>query len=222
MKEWYFILANIAQWSPGLPLLLALIRFRALSQSQKWLLLLLFLTLLLQWIGDQVGLVYQNNAAVFHLYVWVEFSLVAMIYRNELSRLLPFLGKGIPILIAAFTLLSLADLIFLNGPLRVPTYARPTEIILIILFGFTYFSLIYKEMKVLFLERQFLFWFTAGNLLFFSFNLLPYFFSNYINTHLAVALFQSLFHSFTILIMNALYAVAVTRNDPAQDSPGDL
>lgn len=219
MKEWYFILANIAQWSPGLPLLLALIRVTKLSRSQQWLLLLLFLTLLLQWIGDQVGLVYKNNAIVFHIYIGVEFALVAMIYRKELSRLVPFLKKGIIVLIGAFTLLSLADLILLNGPLRVPTYARPTEIVLIILLGFAYFGLIYKEMKVIFLERHFLFWFTAGNLLFFSFNLLTYLFSNFINEqHLSVALFLSLFHSFTILIMNALYAVAVTRKDPAQES----
>lgn len=219
MKDWYFILANIAQWSPALPLLLALIRIRKLSSSQKWLGLLLIMTLLLQWIGDQVGLIYKNNAAVFHIYVWVEFSLIALIYQKEYSRIIPFFKIGIIGLIGGFTLLSLTDLLFLNGPLMVPTYARTTEIILIILMGFAYFAFIYWEMKVLFMEKQFLFWFTTGNLLFFSFNLLTYFFSNLLNgQHVSVAIFLSLFHSFTAILLYVFYAIAVTRNDPVAES----
>ncbi len=214
--------ANIAQWAPSIPLLIGLIRIRSLSTNQKWLLLLLAMMLLIQWIGDLVAITYKNNNPVFHAYCWLEFALIAMVYRKELGRMFPALKTGIIALVGAFTLLSLADLLFLNGPLQAPTYARTTEIILVLLLGFTYFGLVYREMKIVFMERHFLFWFTTGNLLFFSFNLLTYFLTNMlVINYPEIAFFFYPFHSTTVILLNLFYAIALTRLDPVEENLED-
>jgi len=213
LLDWYFILADIAQWSVGIPALLGLVRIRRLSNRQKILLGLLFFSLIMQGLGDLLREWYNNNAPAFHFYVPVEFALILGIFRKELSRLLP--RKIFPLLLGLFSVLSIVDAWLLSGIYLMPNYARTAESILIILLCISWFALLYREQKVLFLERQFLFWVTTGLLLFFSFNLLLYFFSNFLmENFLNAAGFLFVFHSVMVLVLNLFFSIGMAIQDP--------
>ena len=208
---------------PAVPLLLGLIRLRKLSSAQRWMMGMLVMMLVMQVIGGIVGRKYLNSYPVFHVYVWLEFFFIAMVYRKELFRLWSPLKTGISVLIACFLCLGIADMALINGPLKSPNYARPIEMILVLLFGFSYFALTYREMKIFFLECHFLFWFTAGTFFFFSFNILTYFLDNFLYENFPrVQSFFYPFHSITVVVLNCFYMVAITRKDPAHEGLEEL
>lgn len=212
MKDWYFILADIAQWSILIPVFWGLFRFPVLSGPQKKLFSLLLFSLGMQMLGDILKEIYNNNAPGFHAYILGEFTFILLIFRKELSRLFPaFLG---PVLLLGFALLSILDATLLSGFTRMPNYARTTEGILAILLAISYFALLYREREVLFLEKQFLFWFSSGLILFFSFNLLLYFFSNYlVENFLNAAGFLFVFHSVMVLVLYVFYFAGLSVDE---------
>lgn len=218
IQKWYMTVALIAQWSPILPLLLGLIRFKRLTQQQKLLLLMLGMALFLQFLGNLLDVSTGTNNALYHLHVVVEFTLIALIYKNEI---VPILSKRIFYTIGAgFLLLALADAFIIHGLSKAPDVSRPAEALLVNFFVVLYFIRLYRDMKIANPSARFHFWFSVGNLLFFNTNLLLYIFSNFLAEQFRdVAVTLYFFHSVMVIVLYIILSYAVFIEEPDAPPP---
>lgn len=210
MASWQSTLVFLALAVPALPLAVAGIRFGKLSAPQKWLFALLAFTLLSNIASDQVARAGFPNFWIFHIYVLVDFALLTLVLRELLPRKLT---RGA---IGTFSALALFFLLWDSGWKGLPSVTMGLEALWMVGLAFLYFWKVYREMKILRLEKQFLFWASTGNLLYFSGNLLLFIFSNYVigqSPALAIQIWMA--NVALIFLRNLFYTIALLWKDPA-------
>ena len=174
--------------------------------------------LILWFIGHVSRVLWETNLPAFHLYVWVEFCFLIQIYQKGLARFAPrtlFLG-----IMAAFTLLFVVNGVWINGFSNMPSLTLTVETLTLIGMTFLYFVKIFQEMRIVQLERQFMFWFSAGNLLFFSMNSLLYIFSSFVNqqaTEVALQIWG--IRAALLIFIYLMYTIALLCKETDPDSP---
>ena len=164
---------------PLIPLLIGLLKFKQLSTAQKWLVAWMGMCLLLWGVGHVMSIIWGSNLPAFHVYVCAEFCFLVTVYREGIDRFIS--KKGYLYLLGGFTALFLLNGIWGMGFRKMPSITLSLEALTVISFSFIYFAGVFREMKVTHLEREFMLWFSTGNLLFFSGNSLLYIFSAYIS-----------------------------------------
>lgn len=212
MTLWQQILINTALAVPAIPLLVAGIRFRKLSQPQKWLFYLLAYTLLSNIATTLISTTGASNIWLFHIYVLIDFSLLTLVFKEIIPKKL-MVGA-----ISSFGLVAIFFLVWDRGWEGLPSIPMGIEALWMVFLVFWFLWKVFREMKILRLERQFLFWISTGNLLYFSGNVLLFIFSNYVNGQTAeVAVQIWMANIFLILLRNLFYALALVWKDPAQN-----
>lgn len=212
MKQWTIVIALIAQWMPALPLLVGVFRFLSLSREQKLMLLMLGAALLLQFLGNLLEFSAGTNTALYHLHIVVEFTFLALIYQRVMNKIMP--KKLFFALMALMYLVSIADAVLINGLWLVPQTARSTEAFLVIGFGILYFIYLLRDQDDRPLLQRFHFWFTVGNLSFFSTNFLVYIYSNFLFQRFPdVARIVYLGHSVIVIMLYVLYTISMACED---------
>ena len=103
-----------------------------------------------------------------------------------------------------------SNLLFLDGPMGFPSYIRGVEGLLLIVLSLAYFGKLLREKNVSDPTRDFGFWLSTALLIFFSGNLLRYFFSDVLMTHSERA-WQVLLalHSVLTILLYLLYTLAI-------------
>lgn len=199
--------------STGLPFLVGLVRIRTLSVPQRWLLVLVVWSLLNEGAARLSAHFWGTNLPLMHLYVAVEFALLAWMFHLELR---PWLGrKAIPLLMGAFGVFWLANLIFIQGPFEFASHPRTVESILIFLLSLSWFYQVFREQRIRRLERHFYFWLSIAVLLYFTGNLLLWVFGTFVLVQ-TPEVFNEIWtiHALLNIFLHILYAIALLCRDP--------
>jgi hypothetical protein len=118
-----------------------------------------------------------NNLFLLHFYTIFDFTMMTLIFRDYLP------SNYVKWVIIAFGLIALVNSIFIERLATFNIAARSVEAFVIICYVMRYFWLTLKEMKIIRLEKQPIFWVSCGALLYyaagffiflFSHDLLPY------------------------------------------------
>ena len=210
MASWQSTLVYLALAVPAIPFVVAGIRFARLSTPQKWLFLLLGFTLLSNSASQLLPEFDLPNLWIFHIYVLVDFALLTLVFRELVPKRLA-IGA-----ISLFTTMGIFLLFWNGGWKGLPSVTMGVEAFWMVFLTFWYFWKVYREMKILRLERQFLFWFGTGNLLYFSGNLLLFIFSNYIIGQSPTLAIQIWMANVVLTFLRILfYTIALAWKDPA-------
>ncbi len=209
MTLWQQILINAALAVPTIPLLVAVIRLGKLSQPQKWLFYLLAYTVISNIASELISETGASNIWIFHIYVLVDFSLLTLVFKDILPPRLLLAAIGL------FAGVVFFFLVWNRGWEGLPSVPLGIEALWMIFLVFWFMWKMFREMKVLRMERQFLFWVSTGNLLYFSGNLLLFIFSNYvIGQSVEVAIQIWMANIFLILLRNLFYTISLVWKDP--------
>lgn len=161
-----------------LPGLVALFRLSSTLRIHRLLTIYIAGAALISISGYILGSVFSiNNLFLLHFYIIFDFIILTLIYRDYLPR------TYVRWSIVLFTVLALANSIFIEKLSTFNVLARSVEAFIIIGYVMRYFWLTLKEMKVDQLEKEPIFWVSCGALLYyaagffifiFSQNILPF------------------------------------------------
>ena len=184
------------------------VRFRNLPLHLRYLVGLIAFALLMEVISRAQATSNQSNLFLSYLDTSVEFGLLAWMYRQVLrpSRL----SRWIPAVVAVFSLASLLPYLGLASLSQFNTFQRFAESLLVLGLVLAYFHKTIRELLIIHLEREPMFWVSVGLLLYFSGNVFIFISSNYVIQHSrALSIKMWAIHALLYIILNALYAVAL-------------
>ena len=191
-----------------IPLIVGLSRWRRLSARQNVLVGYIGFVILFSIAAEFVGRYYGNNLLLYHIYTFVEFSLLLYLFRSEKGRSLVFLLSAIPVIGAGLWSI-------MTRPFEFPDLFRTAESLVLIGFSLMFFYNALRHPDVQRIERTFIFWISGAVLLYFTGTLLLDIFSNYIASKSDQVYFTVwTIHTIFNMILYALYAVALLCTDP--------
>ncbi len=176
MEDYFDIIFKTAQMSVYIPLAIAVFRFRYLDRIKWILLVLLVISVGVAVIARYLWTLQENNLHLLHFYTVAEFCGWSMIYyflydTILMKRLILFLGIG-------FVIFAILNSLFLQDLTTFNSNSRSLESILLVLLSIGYYFKIFKEKKIIYLERSDRFWLNAASLIYFSGSFLLFGFSN--------------------------------------------
>jgi hypothetical protein len=178
-----------------------------------------------QWIAMLVGvagisslLTYElairaiYNTPVIHVFTVLELSLYTWIYHKSMPQW--FTRRITYFIIAGFTLLAIANTIFLESIWEFNANARALESVILIVLSLIYYYQLYREMKVYDLHLLPTFWVAAGVLVNFSTNLLFFSFFSWLlqQDHIEAWDMALRIHSVSNIILYLLLAIGLWVN----------
>ncbi len=175
-KELFENITIIASLVLLVPLLVSVLKLKLLNRTQKKLLVLILITVLVEIISWVLWYKNINNLPLYHFYTPIQFLLIINIYKNKLSGLFSkyfFLVLGI-----AFILFSILNIVFFQDLNTFNSNTTTLLGILVIFFCLSYFYTLLKEVKYSALETNPMFWINSGFLIYFSSNLILFFINN--------------------------------------------
>ncbi|OJJ18600.1 hypothetical protein BKI52_23600 [marine bacterium AO1-C] len=207
LYTWVEALLDTSASSTLLPSILALLFFKKQSTPLKYLSYLLWVATVVEISAYILGTYKIPNLPLLHIYVIIEFALLAWMYQLYLYRFYP--KYLIPIVIVGFTLLSILNSIFIQTIYTFNTYARALENLLLIVFALSFFYKLLKELKIKYLEKKPIFWINTGILIYFSGSLFIFIFSNFLVTRRELNTQMWIIHAFLNIFHNVFYAIGL-------------
>lgn len=176
----YQIIINISVFILLLPIVVGFIRYQRLGRDQKtllWMICIVATNQFISWAWS-IWIMPENNLPFFYVYILIEFLFLSFIY---FKRFFPHSPRPIR-LIWPGIVLSIWLLIFLwpGAMWTYPDLLRAIEGIVLILFAALYFLQVFKEGTIVRLTDNFLFWVSAGILVYFASNILLFLYSDLI------------------------------------------
>ena len=177
--HFYQLLEHLASFMWVIPLTIGLARRKYFNTGEK----ILFGFVLASALFDVIGFALQrqdiNNMFLFHIYIFVEFTLISLFYVKVISnpRLTPF------IIGALFPFLVMAVYEFITSRNGLDVICTTTESIVLMLYAILGFSSLLKNPVQSRVVAIPLFWFNTAVLLYFAGNLFLFVFGNYIQSH---------------------------------------
>lgn len=162
-----------------------------------------------------------NTLPLNHGIILFEFTMLALIYRSELNKILP--KPTIPIAIAVFLIVGLTTILWKQGLWKFPSITFTLEALLGNALIFGYFYSLYKEIRMQRLTRQFMFWLGAGYLFYFNGNLLRFMFANFLNhAHGEIAVILAGFGAVLAGMLAIFQFLAIICNDKKQGAEPEI
>lgn len=194
---------------PLLPALLALMKWRRLETYQRWFAILLWLIILISFLGEYFkATLGGNNLPFFHSYILVELLLLLIVFmymfKEEWSKLVwLFLG-------GSFCIIWLLNVSIGNGWWSFPDYIHALEASIIIVLVSLWFIKMLREKKILNPHQRFEFWMCAGLLIYFTGNFLLFIFSKFILTA-GSKVFNAIWmvNCVLIILLYSMYTIAL-------------
>lgn len=170
----------ISGYSTGLPLLIALLRYRRLNGLQKYLFALVVFILVIEILANFIGRWYlhMNNLPLLHLFSVGQFTFLWLIFRRRIVPLIP--KQTFQALLIVFYIFAVVSAVWIDGVFNFNAYARSFGAILLIFFCLTYYYQRLKMLDMEHLEQDPLFWISTGSLIYFSGSVILFVVSNYI------------------------------------------
>lgn len=161
-----------------LPLSVGAFRFKKLSYQQKNMLLLVVIWFVLDGIGRILWINATSNLFLGHAHTLLEFLLLTRVFYLSLGSFAP--RRFFPIVGLSFTLLAVANTIFVQALDLNNSYIKLLESLLLISFSLMYFFKVGKEMKISRPENEPMFWISTAVLIYFSGSIFIFLNANFI------------------------------------------
>lgn len=192
-----------------LPVIIGIIKYKALPVPAKLMLLYLIISALFTGIALLIGRHYhKNNMPVTHLFTIIEFVILVAYYRkiSGATRRNSFYY----LLILLFISLCIANAIFFQSIYTYNSYTKSIEAIVCILFALNYFAAIAAGTPSKKTMSQPDFYFNAGFFLYFSGAFMLFVFSNFIVSNLSLPDFLIIWtiHASLVLLMYLFFSTA--------------
>lgn len=173
------------------PILSGVFCFRKLSAYAKIIFWYLLVSAVINTIGTLLGRIYHvNNLPLIHLFTVIEMLFLFAFYRKILGIAKD--NKWFNILIGAFLLINVVNILFFQSLFKFNSYTRTIEAFICILFSLNYYAkLAATETRVTMLPG---FYFNTGIFLYFSGAFMLFIFSNFLITKLSMANFLILWN----------------------------
>lgn len=149
---------------------------KLLSPEMTSVLLLMFVCLITQSVVIYLRTFQINNLWLGHIYVPLEFVLLANAYRIRLRKQIP--QKVIGSIMVLFPLLALLNTLFLQDLTQNNSNVRTLEVVLLIFLALSYFYTLMKNLSFKRPERDPFFWVNTGVLIYLSSSLFLFMYSN--------------------------------------------
>ena len=175
-KEFFGNLSLISSFSVIIPLLVAIWKYNRLQKTQKTLVYLCVVILIVESVSNILWYYQKNNLPVYHFYTIVEFGLIIAIYKEELKKTFPY--YFFYILFIGFLLFAITNMIFFQALTTFNSNATTLLGFLVIFLSLSYFYALLKETVYSPLEKKPMFWINAGFLIYFSSNLILFYVNN--------------------------------------------
>lgn len=209
------LLVNIYSVYVYLPVLLGLFLLKRLNSAQKLILYVASLTAINHAISQVVYRFTEdhNNTWVYHIYVPILFWLTWRIYRDELKSV--FSDMFFKILLTVCILFFLANSLFIQELKISPTNGIFVLSGVFIFWGFSYFYSLLKQTKFKSLEREPVFWFTTGVLMYYSSTILIFLLVfNYLEEKAAATYIAVIMNAFFNLVLVTSYLISLWVKPP--------
>lgn len=200
-------ITDVSVYSVTLPILVGIFRYYDLKDVQKVILLLVLLSVSAEvaakWLGDEGGI----QTLVYYLFTILEFGLLTYVFAEGIKPFLKYnFFWGVAI---SFLFFVLTDMIWISGISQFNSYSTAIEGLILIFFALIFFYKTLHELKIRFLEREPLFWISAGVLLYFSSSLFIFLFSNYVNSSTTALFIIWGIHGIFSILLNVFYSTAL-------------
>jgi hypothetical protein len=209
-------IAYVALWSPAVVLGFGVLRLGSRSPAQRLWLLQLALAMAAQLIGLDFAQREISNLPVYHVHILLEFNLY--VWVMHLGMRVGFPQVGAVVLSAAFSVFWLLNASLGEGLWEVPTIAVSVESILLSGLVLLYFFQTFRASRIMYLEREFLFWFSLGILILFLGNILIALFLGPLTEREDVYFHIWTIRSCTIILTNLIFIIAILCRDPQTKS----
>lgn len=184
------------------------VRYRHLPPALRCLAWLAWYTLSMEVFTRALGLFYQSNLFMTSLDTALEFGLLAAVYRQALRP--SALSRWLPVVAGIFMLVSLLSYLRPAGVAQFNPGQRFAESLLVLALVLAYFLKVIRELLVVRLERDPMFWVSAGLLLYFAGSVFVFLSSNYVLRHsntLSLRLWAV--HAGLYMVLYGLYSLAL-------------
>lgn len=206
-EELAWLITDISKYSVALPALVGLIGYLRLESKQKIVFLLVLLSGLSEASAHILGFSGAGQTIVYYLFTCFEFGLLTYLFAEGIK---PFFKSSFFLTIAIFFLLFLiSDVIWLSGIAQFNTYSTAVAGLIIIFYALVFFYKTLQELKIRYLEREPLFWISAGTLLYFSSSLFIFLFTNYVNSSTSALFLIWSLHGIFSILLNVFYSTAL-------------
>jgi hypothetical protein len=184
-------------------------RFRKLGPSQRYLLALTLLALLMEVIIRILAHYKQSNLFLAPVDTVIEFTFLGLIYRRELQP--AGISRLIPLLIVGFVLGSaLSYSPQFDNPQFSPVQHFIESLLVLTFVGIYFHREINRQVFIRRLEREPILWISTGLLLYFLGNILIFLTSNYVlNQSKELSIRVWAIHALLYIFLNVMYAIAL-------------
>lgn len=193
--------------APVAPFLVGMARIRTLSPGQRILLLFAIFCLVNQGVAELFTFWNSSNLPFFHLHIAAEYLFLTWAFFVGGGVLH---GKAIQVLgSVVFLLAAILNAAWGEGLWGLPTVILMAESTLLILLTGVYFFKVFREMTVVRIEKEFLFWVSMGILLFFAGTLLLSAFIEFLTARVDVYFDVFLIRAVLIILTNICYTIGM-------------
>jgi hypothetical protein len=200
---WFSVVAVAATAAIGIG------RYRKLGPTQRYLLVLTLLSLLMEAVTRSLWHYKLSNLFLAPVDAVIEFVLLALIYRRELQPMR--ISRLIPLLLLGFVLGSaLSYSPQFDNPQFSPVQHFIESLLVLVFVGCYFYREVNRQVFIRRLECEPIFWVSTGLLLYFLGNMLIFLASNYVlaqSRELSLRVWA--IHALLYIFLNILYAVAL-------------
>lgn len=203
-KDFTLMLIGIASYIELIPAILAF--FKAKNVSKDYLLLAILI-----WVGTSISLLarfvgsflHQPNLFLLHIYTIVDFILLSLIFRPVLPKhLSKFLFYGFPLFAAI-------NSVFFEQLKTENVLNRSFCALILMFYALTFFTKTLREMKVLSLEKEPLFWISIGVLFYNAASFFFFLFSHYLTVIPELQYTYFGIHAIFTILLYIFYTIAL-------------
>jgi hypothetical protein len=188
--------------------LVAVARFKRLGPALRCLAGLLVFETFIELLSRAMLALGHPNLFLLPIDTLVEFGLLAWMYRRVFWP--SAVSRWLPAVVVVFSLVSLFSYTRPDNLLHFNAVQRFAESFLVLGLVLLYFYKVIRELVIIQLEQEPMFWVSVGVLLYFSGNVFIFVSSNYVIQHsetLSLRLWN--IHGLLYMVLNSLYAVAL-------------
>ena len=188
--------------------IIGLVRWRKLPTNMRYLAALIGWVLPLNLLGFALLFLHRSNLFMMPVYAVGEFWLLALMFRQTLKS--PTYSRAVPWLVGGFAAYALLDSLLAGTLDQFRPGQQVVQSVLVLLLVGLYFRKLLRELRVMELRREPMFWVSAGLLIYYLGYLQIAIFSNYL-LHYSQQLNANVWmiHSFLFIILYSCYSLAL-------------
>lgn len=213
MIHWTKIILIVTDLPVLVTAVIALISIRSKDKCTRIFSLFLLFSALIQITALIFWLLHLNNMPLLHLYVPGGFILLSLFYATILKNLIN--TRIITAITIVFVLYSIINSIFIQKVSTFNSYALSIESVLLIILSIFTFLVFLNQKKDSLSAQEItgLTWINSGIFLYYTADLLLFYFGNYIMNRLSVSdsSYTWVFHSFYSIVMNSFFIIGLWK-----------